>query len=101
MLGSTESSPPAITELSATVSSVYAKWSPPEEANGLIQSYIISLTGDNGQNLHEFVDGSTTQVNVAEKILSGTSYEVEVAAVNGFGEGEYSAPQTVTTPTIS
>ncbi|KAA0201597.1 putative metal responsive protein [Hyalella azteca] len=93
----TKSSPPSITELSATVSSVYVKWSPPEEANGLIQSYIISLTGDNGQSLHEFVDGSTTQVNVAEKILSGTSYEVEVAAINGFGEGEYSAPKTVTT----
>ncbi|XP_018028183.1 phosphatidylinositol phosphatase PTPRQ [Hyalella azteca] len=94
-----KSSAPEIVELYATIFLVFVEWTPPEEANGLIQSYTISLTGDNNQTLQESADGSKTQVNITENIFACTSYEVEVAAVNGAGEGNFSASQTVTTPT--
>lgn len=73
-----------------TVSSALITWDPnPEE----VQKYIIYLNGQ--------IYGETTDTEyMIDNLLSDTSYEVTVTAVNDLGEGPASEPCIFTTPEL-
>jgi len=73
---------------------VTVKWTEPEDDNGSdVIGYVIKY-GDNNTSVDKFatlsVDGDTTIFQFTDQLNAFTSYRFAVAAVNAFGQGEFS-----------
>ena len=93
---STESSPPGhLQVVQVTSSSISLLWEEPEDLQGVLDHYLVFCESG---STHQLVDvwGAATGV-VLPNLTHTTTYSISVAAVNGWGIGEWTHPLLVNT----
>ena len=86
-------------ELNSTA--VNISWSPPQVTNGTLRHYIVYYRADQSEEFAEVIvialDGVSLQSIVLDMLIEFTSYQIQVSAFTGAGEGTRSSIVSVTT----
>ncbi|XP_067950950.1 receptor-type tyrosine-protein phosphatase delta-like [Watersipora subatra] len=77
----------SILHLAASHDNITVQWKEPEQANGVIEEYYISIN-TNVIVYNITVNGSITEITVRNGIKPNTTYTVTIAAKTGYGWGD-------------
>lgn len=92
--------PAQVTGLSLThgSGSITATWTAPSPRGSAVTDYVVQYRTTTGPGAWQtFADGTSTATTATiTGLANGTSYDVQVAAVNGVGQGAYSSAVTDT-----